>query len=389
MQVAPPDDKTTQHAECKSGVLLDCGSGHTSVLWYSQTEGNSQIRQLRRSKLKLPRGGNLKITDYFAPASADDKPEDPDALLARNAKSLAAAICSEIDEATQQHGIPNPTLVFVGATGGLRGALDSGEVTAKQFALFQENLLAGLPSSSHNTFSVISGEDEATWELGAASVIFGPLVRTMFPSTQQEAPVQFGLFSGGGSSVQVQAPGGAPHSFPCPTWWKELDEELGAPPNLWKEDADAWGKWEKSLLGRIQAAAQTQARHSGCFVLTAMCHVAATASGFAETPITAAEAIERLRTSVAQYKVGNQEQEPYGSFVTGKHSVHPTVAAWYTTQPPNHLARVGAMHMCRLAHILELMFDPDARLYAPPGLNSSGERLDCEWTVEAFRRGLE
>ena len=100
-------------------------------------------------------------------------------MLARNAKSLAAAICSEIDEATQQHGIPNPTLVFVGATGGLRGALDSGEVTAKQFALFQENLLAGLPSSSHNTFSVISGEDEATWELGAASVIFGPLVRTL------------------------------------------------------------------------------------------------------------------------------------------------------------------------------------------------------------------
>ena len=61
VQVAPPDDKTTQHAECKSGVLLDCGSGHTSVLWYSQTEGNSQIRQLRRSKLKLPRGGNLKV----------------------------------------------------------------------------------------------------------------------------------------------------------------------------------------------------------------------------------------------------------------------------------------------------------------------------------------
>ena len=61
----------------------------------------------------------------------------------------------------------------------------------------------------------------------------------------------------------------------------------------------------------------------------------------------------------------------------------------YTTQPPHHLARVGAMHMSRLANTLECLFAPDARLYAPPGLGISGERLDCEWTVEAFRRGLE
>ena len=93
---------------------------------------------------------------------------------------------------------------------------------------------------------------------------------------------------------------------------------------------DAWGKWETSLLGRIDKGAQSlSAPHSGCFVLTAMCHVAATASGFAETPITAADAIERLRASVLQFKAGDAEQEPYGSFVAGKHSVHPTVAAWY------------------------------------------------------------
>ena len=61
----------------------------------------------------------------------------------------------------------------------------------------------------------------------------------------------------------------------------------------------------------------------------------------------------------------------------------------YTTQPANHLARVGAMHMCRLAHILERLFAADARLYAPPGLSISGDRLDCEWTVEAFRRALQ
>ena len=177
-----------------------------------------------------------QITDYFTSLTAEDT-KDPDELLARNARSLATAICSEISDATQQHGIPQPALVFVGATGGLRNALDVGEITPKQLSLFQKNLLAGLPAHSKNTFAVISGEDEAAWELAAARVIFGPLVSTMFPSpsAQQQTPVQFGLFSGGGSSVQVQEPGGLPHSFPCPTWWKDLDEELGAPPDLWKD----------------------------------------------------------------------------------------------------------------------------------------------------------
>ena len=57
-----PTDEAHVQTDCRSGVLLDCGSGHTSVLWYSKSsENSSQIRQLRRSKLKLPRGGNLKV----------------------------------------------------------------------------------------------------------------------------------------------------------------------------------------------------------------------------------------------------------------------------------------------------------------------------------------
>ena len=142
----------------------------------------------------------------------------------------------------------------MGATGGLRNALAAGDVTAQQLALFQTNLVAGLPSRSHNTFSVISGEDEAAWELAAASVIFGPLVPTMFPPlpSQQEAPVRFGLFSGGGSSVQVQEPGGLPHSFPFPTWWEELDEELGAPVDLWKDAGECARVFMGALLSHAQ-----------------------------------------------------------------------------------------------------------------------------------------
>ena len=49
-------------AQCV-GMMLDCGSGHSSIIWYS--ENNGSIRQLRRSKLRLPEGGNYKITDVF------------------------------------------------------------------------------------------------------------------------------------------------------------------------------------------------------------------------------------------------------------------------------------------------------------------------------------
>ena len=36
------------------------------------------------------------------------------------------------------------------------------------------------------------------------------------------------------------------------------------------------------------------------------------------------------------------------------------------------------MHICRLAHVLEKLFEPEARLFAPPATNVSGGRLDCE-----------
>jgi hypothetical protein len=171
-------------------------------------------------------------------------------------------------------------------------------------------------------------------------------------------------------------------SFPFATWWDEIDEAKGAAIDAWK--GPGWGKWEKSLLQRIENETHFNCRTAfqGCFVLTAMNHVAATAAGFAERPVTAAEAISLLRVALAQFKAGSGE--PYQGFVDGRHSVHPTVLAWYSSMPPTHLARVGAMHICRLTHVLEQLFDPGARFFAPPGTDTAGARLDCEWTLEAY-----
>ena len=113
---------------------------------------------------------------------------------------------AEIEDAIQAASIPPPLVVFIGATGGLREALSDGRVSDKSLDAFRSFLLASLPSYSHNTFAVITGEDEAGWELAAAHIIYNPLVRQMFAVTgdQSVLPGQFGLFSGGGSSMQVQ-----------------------------------------------------------------------------------------------------------------------------------------------------------------------------------------
>ena len=52
-----------------------------------------------------------------------------------------------------------------------------------------------------------------------------------------------------------------------------------------------------------------------------------------------------------------------------------------------NVARVTAMHICRLLRVLERLFAPGARLYAPNTrkcADAAGRRLDCEWTLGAF-----
>lgn len=362
------------------GMMLDCGSGHSSIIWYSECQG--VIRQLRRSKLRLPEGGNYKITDAFERAVP----------IAESAAAFAGALRAEIADA-RSGGIEQPDIIYVGATGGLRNMLSDGRVAPAALREFETSLLDGLSGAfggqkSVAKFGVISGEEEAAWELAAAELIYGDARNSMFSDAKVGG---FGLFSGGGSSMQVQQAAGAPRSFPFSTWCgPEMDEELGADIHAWK-DADKWERWEAGLLAKIVEAKESLAVElgrgqlfSGCFLLTAMCHVAATAAGFAEAPVTAAEAVRRLAAALEQFRVG--AEEPFESFVAGRHSVHPTVSAWYSSQPPHHLARVGAMHICRLKLVLSLLFDPDASLFAPPATDSNGARLDCEWTLQLFAK---
>ena len=205
-----------------TGMTLDCGSGHTSILWYELPSPRQRIRQLRRSKLKIAGGGSFKITDVFsAPVRVDLCELGPEfarqAAMAAMADSFAAALHAEIADAAAA-GIRAPALVIVGATGGLRNMLSDGHISMASVAEFERALLVGM-QGVHVKFEVVSGEQEADWELAAALLIYGPRQPIMFP----EGAAGFGLFSGGGSSVQVQASAGPPLSFAFSTWCEEVD----------------------------------------------------------------------------------------------------------------------------------------------------------------------
>ena len=368
-----------------SGMILDCGSGHTSILWYSRS--SPKIRQLRRSKLKLQGGGNFKITDIFeSHANSTFVAAD---FITRSAQIFADALRAEIEEALTVEGIPAPDVILIGATGGLRNMLGDGRLSQSSVSEFERVLVSLLQDSSRRStrFAVITGEQEAAWELAAAHLIYGPQRQAMFPAPASEQErKRFGLFSGGGSSMQMVSGSGVPLSFPFSTWCgPEMDEALGAANDAWKDPA-IWARWQSSLVSKIQAAKASLEGGAlgGCYVLTAMNHVAASAAGFAEAPIRASEASARLAAALAQFRAGSGE--PFESFVNGGHSMHPTVLAWYSSQPPHHLARVGAMHICRLMLVIDALFEPEATLFAPAGTDATGVRLDCEWTLEAFAR---
>lgn len=50
-----------------------------------------------------------------------------------------------------------------------------------------------------------------------------------------EGNLDFGLFSGGGQSMQVGLDGVA-RSLPLSTWWEPLDEKKGATEEAWRDE---------------------------------------------------------------------------------------------------------------------------------------------------------
>ena len=373
-----------------SAALVDCGSGHTGIHFYSVRDG--ALTQHARASLRHADGGNLPITDCLTTTNnSGEFIEQLDALL---------SLQHDADGFT-------PDILYVGATGGVRSSLDKGTITEAQLEAFRTALASAFDGRMRVVkFEVLTGAQEAAWELDAAQAIWGGKASSMFPEDRMvrkgavvptrafdssdnisRAPTMhanladldgampsmgsIGLFSGGGQSMQLARAGSAPLSFPFSTFPPSMEERQGAPADAWLDDA-IWNHFADGLRATIAQEATRHARFDGCFVGTAMNHRAALFTEIAETPITAAAAVTALRASLCEFR--RRDGLLYERMMATKMG-----------GPTYPLARITAMHTYRLATVLELMFEPHAKLFfARNGADANGEQIDCEWTVGAF-----
>mmetsp|Transcript_4239 Transcript_4239/g.8597 ORF Transcript_4239/g.8597 Transcript_4239/m.8597 type:complete len:431 (-) Transcript_4239:240-1532(-) len=154
--------------------VVDCGSGSTRGIHFSEARGVEGLPMLRKRKSAW-RG-------------------DPLALALQDEAKTAGLV----DLLAQQ--LPSG-LVLVGATAGIRNALDTGVLTREQLGAFSRRLRAGLGERA--SFDVLSGvgEGKAEWEAVAHELSAHPGAgRLKFEDCA-------GMLSGGGMSCQLAVKG--------------------------------------------------------------------------------------------------------------------------------------------------------------------------------------
>lgn len=362
-----------------SGVLVDCGSCHTGVIFYSYDSGTG-VHQHAKASIKHADGGNLPLTDFFLPTATPEK-------FAEFIEKLKHVLA-------RQYVVDSilPEILYVGATGGVRKAIESGRIESIQVEAFRGALSAAFSGDSGMRvvkFEVLTGSQEASWELDAAQTIWGRSFSKLFPvnTNAADAPQMkslssaaviertnrsIGLFSGGGQSMQLGRIGFDPLSFPFATFNLEFEEREGAASDAWTVPAK-WRRFEQNMTAKIVAEAAKHNALDGCFVCTAMNHRASMYSEFEEIPISVEAAVKKLNAALPQ-------------FLERSGPLYEKMMATGTPGSPYPLARITAMHTYRLATVLQHMFSPTAQLYfARNGIDSvTGESIECEWTLGAF-----
>ena len=329
------------------GVMVDCGSGHTSIMCYTHTAGG-QTNQHAKLSIRQ-KGGNYPLTDAFS-----------NDTTAHFIHQLNQALSTLIDF--------HPDVLFVGATGGVRKAIQNNDITQAQVEAFVDQLTAAFSATVNVVqFQVLDGTTEARYELKAAQLIWGganaPLTGT-----------SIGLFSGGGQSMQLGRLNEEPLSFPFSTMVAEFEERSGASPDSWL-DPVAWKKFEDDLIANVAIEQTKRKKFEGCYVGTAMNHRAAAYSGISETPMQAREVVATLRATLPQFR--NKSGPLYDTMMASRKG-----GAAHHNYP---LARIAALHTLRLAITLDMLFSPEAEFFfAKNGLDPAGNAIDCEWTLGAF-----
>lgn len=379
-----------------TGVVVDCGSGHTSITYYSCSTSHGRESLVQRGKTWLKHtgdGGNLPLTDVIPGTQGGCFVGQT--LVQRVADfivCLQEALARPLVEGGEREKPPD--ILLIGGTGGMRSAVEEGKLASHDLDTIRTLFVAAFGGKVRVVkFEVITGGEEATWEHQGAQLIWGGQAAAMFPDQESKdletkdakdagvgkgqeqdaaaVAADIGLFSGGGKSMQLGRRGTA-LSFPFSTFPKELEERQGAAPDAWLDPAKWAAHFADALVAKVTKAATLHPPFTGRFVGTAMNHRAAMYTGISERPITAGAAVAALRDSLPQ-------------FIGRKGELYDKMMATHTPGSNYPLERITAMHTFRLKTVLERMFDPHAQLFfAKDGKDARGNKIDAEWTVGAF-----
>ena len=136
-------------------------------------------------------------------------------------------------------------VVFVGATGGVRKAVAAGQVSNERLREFEAALVAALnpgqSSSGAVEFRVLTGDDEAKYELAATQHIFAPFF-------EREGKGRVLFFSGGGQTCQFA------HGQPAELC--SLDAPTAAAQDLMKRSKEAQVEELRLVVAKVKADLQ-------------------------------------------------------------------------------------------------------------------------------------
>tara|TARA_B110000208_G_C11757028_1_gene425534 strand:+ start:153 stop:1298 length:1146 start_codon:yes stop_codon:yes gene_type:complete len=186
-------------SHCHSGVVVDCGSGHTSVMFYSSDETGS-VSQVKRAWLKHADGGNLPLTDIFPGAKGG---AFQSTTVADRCDEFIENLKGVLKEHHSAEEAPAMDSLFVGATGGMREKMVQGEMGEVEVATIRSVFERSFSDDDTAvTFDVLTGAQEAAWEHQAAQILWGGRATVMFPDAAAAAGSAggvvptIGLFSG-------------------------------------------------------------------------------------------------------------------------------------------------------------------------------------------------
>ena len=143
----------------QTGCVVDCGSGHTSVMFYS-TGGSagSAVRQVKRAWFKHVDGGNLPITDILPDASGG-------AFQGTTLEGRLEEFIVNLKRVLKEQDISDLSSLYVGATGGMRECIAQGKIGDAEIGIIRSGFETAFASEQMSVvkFEVLTGGQEATW----------------------------------------------------------------------------------------------------------------------------------------------------------------------------------------------------------------------------------